>query len=138
MVGLESDQYRLGIAVQYGCEAIVGDASEWARERDGLGADVVIDAAGVSATLKVAMDLVRPNGQITKVGWGPQPLNFNLDPLVQKNVTLQGSFSHNWPVWERVLALLASGQLDVTPLIGGSGPSKRGKKHLIRCTTDRL
>src|SRR5690625_2014750 len=122
MVGLESDQYRLGIAWQYGCEAIVGDASEWARERDGLGADVVIDAAGVSATLKVAMDLVRPSGQITKVGWGPQPLNFNLDPLVQKNVTLQGSFSHNWPVWERVLALLASGQLDVTPLIGGVWP----------------
>src|SRR5690625_1638071 len=60
--------------------------------------------------------------QITKVGWGPQPLNFNLDPLVQKNVTLQGSFIHNWPVWERVLALLASGQLDVTPLIGGVWP----------------
>src|SRR5690625_5608701 len=126
MVGLESDRYRLGIARQYGCEAIVGDASEWARERDGLGADVVIDAAGVSATLKVAMDLVRPNGQITKVGWGPQPLNFNLDPLVQKNVTLQGSFSHNWQVWERVLDILARGQLDVTTLIGGSGPSHRG------------
>jgi L-iditol 2-dehydrogenase len=47
------------------------------------------------------------------VGWGPKPLNFSLDPLVQKNVTLQGSFSHNWPVWERVLALLASGDLDV-------------------------
>lgn len=122
MVGLESDQYRLGIARQYGCEAIIGDASEWAQERDGLGADVVIDAAGVSATLKVAMELVRPNGQITKVGWGPQPLNFNLDSLVQKNVTMQGSFSHNWPVWERVLTLLASGQLDVTPLIGGVWP----------------
>jgi len=38
---------------------------------------------------------------------------------VQKNVTLQGSFSHNWPVWERVIALMASGQLDVQPIIGG-------------------
>ena len=68
------------------------------------------------------MDLVRPNGRITKVGWGPQPLGFSLDPLVQKNVTLQGSFSHNWPVWERVIALLASGQLDVKPIIGGVWP----------------
>ena len=48
-----------------------------------------------------------------------QPLNFNLDPLVQKNITLQGSFSHNWPIWERVVALLSSGQLDVKPIIGG-------------------
>jgi L-iditol 2-dehydrogenase len=122
MVGLEADRQRLEIARQYGCEAIIGDATWWARKRDGLGADCVIDAAGVSATLKTALQLVRPNGHITKVGWGPQPLNFSIDPLVQKNVTLQGSFSHNWPVWERVLALLASGQLNVKPIIGGVWP----------------
>ncbi len=122
LVGLEADQHRLQLATQYGCEAIVGDATAWATQRDGLGADCVIDAAGVSATLKTALQLVRPSGYITKVGWGPQPINFSLDPLVQKNVTLQGSFSHNWPVWERVLALLASGQLDVKPIIGGVWP----------------
>lgn len=122
IVGLEADKHRLNIAKHYGCDVIIGDATGWARERDGLGADCVIDAAGVSATLKIAMDLVRPNGQITKVGWGPQPLGFSIDQLVQKNVTLQGSFSHNWPVWERVIALLASGQLDVKPIIGGVWP----------------
>ena len=119
LVGLEADRARLGIGTQYGCEGIVGDASEWANRQDGLGADCVIDAAGASATLKIALQLVRPNGHITKVGWGPQPLNFSLDPLVQKNVTLQGSFSHNWPIWEKVLSLLASGRLNVRPIIGG-------------------
>jgi L-iditol 2-dehydrogenase len=122
IVGLQADKHRLDIAKQYGCEAIIGDATEWAFKRDGLGADCVIDAAGSSITLKIAMQLVRPNGKITKVGWGPQPLGFNLDPLVQKNIRLQGSFSHNWPMWERVLALLASGQLDVKPIIGGVWP----------------
>jgi alcohol dehydrogenase/L-iditol 2-dehydrogenase len=119
LVGLERDKTRLEKAKVYGCEIISGDASAWAKERDGLGVDGVIDAAGASAALKVALELVRPNGWISKVGWGPQPLNFSLDPLVQKNITLQGSFSHNWPVWERVLALLASGQLDVRPISGG-------------------
>ena len=122
IVGLETDRNRLDIARKYGCEPIIRDAKEWAMERDGLGADVVVDAAGASATLQSAMQWVRPNGQITKVGWGPQPLQFSLDPIVQKNVTLQGSFSHNWPVWERVLALLAGGQLDVKPIIGGVWP----------------
>ena len=122
IVGLEADQHRLSIAKLYGCETIIGDATEWAKKRDGLGADFVIDAAGASATLKLAMQWVRPNGQITKVGWGPQPLGFSLDPIVQKNVTLQGSFSHNWPIWERVIALLSSGQLDVKPIIGGVWP----------------
>jgi len=122
VVGLESDRNRIEIAKQYGCDGIIGDASDWAKERDGLGADCIIDAAGASATLKIAMDLVRPNGQITKVGWGPQPLGFSLDPLVQKNVRLQGSFSHNWPIWEKVIGLLASGTLNVTPIIGGVWP----------------
>jgi alcohol dehydrogenase/L-iditol 2-dehydrogenase len=119
VVGLESDKLRLDIAKQYGCETIIGDATEWAKNRDGLGADLIVDAAGASVTLKMALQWVRPNGQITKVGWGPQPLGFSLDPLVQKNVTLKGSFSHNWPIWERVIALLASGSLNVKPIIGG-------------------
>lgn len=122
VVGLAADQHRLQIAEQYGCESIIGDATAWARERDGLGADCIIDAAGASVTLGIAMQLVRPNGKITKVGWGPQPLNISLDPLVQKNITLQGSFSHNWPMWERVLALLTSRQLDIRPIIGGVWP----------------
>ncbi|WP_146390780.1 zinc-binding dehydrogenase [Allorhodopirellula solitaria] len=123
LVGLESDRQRLEIAhLNYGCDVIVGDPRDWARQRDGLGCDGVIDAAGVSATLEVAIDVVRPAGWISKVGWGRQPLNFSLDPLVQKNVTLQGSFSHHWAIWERVLALLTSGQLNVAPIIGGVWP----------------
>jgi len=122
IVGLEADRRRLEIAKKYGCETIIGDATNWAYKRDGLGADCIIDAAGISITLKTALHLVRPNGNISKVGWGPQPLGFSLDPLVQKNITLQGSFSHNWPMWERVLTLLANGQLDVKPIIGGVWP----------------
>ncbi|MBU6174646.1 MAG: zinc-binding dehydrogenase, partial [Planctomycetes bacterium] len=123
LVGLEADRQRLNIAAQhYGCTAIVGDARNWSMERDGLGADGIIDAAGASITLKIALDLVRPAGWISKVGWGPQPLGFNLDPLVQKNVKLQGSFSHHWAIWERVIAMMASRQLDVRPIIGGVWP----------------
>lgn len=65
---------------------------------------------------------MRPGGQITKVGWGPQPYNQSLDPLVQKAITLQGSFSHNWPIWERVIAMLVSGQIDLGPILGRIAP----------------
>jgi alcohol dehydrogenase/L-iditol 2-dehydrogenase len=84
---------------------------------DGLGADVIIDAAGASVSLRAALEWVRPGGQIAKVGWGPQPLDFSLDPLVKKAITLQGSFSHTYPVWERVLAMLATEQIDLGPVL---------------------
>ncbi len=122
VLGLEQDAGRLAVAKHYGCETLVGDAEAWAMARDGLGCDGVVDAAGASAALQVAIELVRPAGWISKVGWGRQALGFSLDPLVQKNITLQGSFSHYWSIWERVIALLAGGQLDVKPIIGGVWP----------------
>ena len=127
VVGLAGDQPRLTIAEQYDCIPLVNDVKsrslkDWSCDEDGLGADGVIDAAGVSATLEVAIDVVRPGGWITKVGWGVAPVGCSLDPLVQKNVRLQGSFSHNWPIWQRVIRLLATGQLDVEPVLGGVWP----------------
>ena len=120
VVGLERDRARLDAAKAYGCDVLIGEeVNGWAAHGDGLGVDGVVDAAGVSAALKTALDIVRPTGWISKVGWGPQPLDFSLDPLVAKNITLRGSFSHNWPIWERVIELLASGRLDVAPIIGG-------------------
>jgi L-iditol 2-dehydrogenase len=128
IAGLESDIERLNIAKLYGCTAIVGDAENWALQRDGLGADCIIDAAGVTISLQNALKWIRPGGHITKVGWGPQPLGLSLDPIVQKNITLQGSFSHNWPIWERVIAMMASGQLDIRPIIGGIWPISEWKR----------
>ena len=131
VLGLESDRSRLAKLKNYNINSIVKNVSSWAKEKDGLGVDLVIDAAGVSHTLKIAMDNVRPNGQITKVGWGPQPLDFSLDMIVQKNIRLQGSFSHNWPIWEKVIQLLSEGTLNVKPIIGGVWTIEEWKKAFI-------
>ena len=125
--GLKQDERRLAIAAKLGAnQTLTGGRakiSEVVRSTgDGLGVDVVIDATGHSATLELALAAVRPAGQITKVGWGPQPLGFSLDPLVQKAVRLQGSFSHNFVIWEKVIGLLASGLLDPNPLVGRVEP----------------
>jgi L-iditol 2-dehydrogenase len=117
--GLPVDGRRLAVAKDLGADATLdGNVSEYVRNLgDGYGVDVVIDAAGVSATLQLALEVVRPAGQIVKVGWGPQPLGYNLDPMVQKAVTVQGSFSHNWPIWERVIQMIATGQINLDRVI---------------------
>lgn len=124
VAGLPTDAYRLKVAQQMGADyTLTANPLEYIKSiGDGDGVDLVIDAAGVSSTLQLAMEAARPAGHITKVGWGPQPMQFSLDPMVQKAVTIQGSFSHNWPIWERVLALLATRQLDITPIINRIAP----------------
>jgi alcohol dehydrogenase/L-iditol 2-dehydrogenase len=120
IAGLERDAKRLAVAESIGLQPLIGEVLGWARQSDGVGVHMVVDAAGVSATLLMALDAVRPKGRIVKVGWGPQPLDFSLDPLVQKNVALLGSFSHNRPIWEAVIALLSSGALDPSPALEGT------------------
>jgi L-iditol 2-dehydrogenase len=96
--------------------ALVGDLT------GGRGADLVVDAAGPSATVRTAMEVVRRNGQITKIAWGPKPLDLSLDPLLAKAVTLQGVFSHTWDTWERALRLTASGQVNLRDMISHRVP----------------
>ena len=119
IAGLPADKKRLEVARQLGADATLesGVGEYIAGLGDGLGVDVAIDASGSSATLEMALKAVRPAGQIIKVGWGPQALQFSLDLLVQKNITLSGSFSHNWPIWERVISMIVSGQIHLDPMI---------------------
>lgn len=124
VLGTGIDGHRLERAHELGADHVmditVDDPGALiASLHDGLGADLVVDATGVSAALEQSLQFVRPHGSIAKVGWGPQPLGFSLDPLVQKAVTLFGAFSHNWGTWDRVLTLFASGKLDPSAVLGG-------------------
>jgi L-iditol 2-dehydrogenase len=110
VVGLSADAARLETATRLGATRVV-DASrenvdDIVRSLNPLGADLVCDASGASRTFDLALALARPDGQVVKVGWSPDLLPVNINPLVQKNIRLQGSFSHNFPIWERVIQLL--------------------------------
>lgn len=124
-LGTSADAARLERAKTLGADLTIDITQEdpvevLAALGDGYGADVVVDATGVSAALGQSMRLVRPLGSIVKIGWGPQPFGESLDPMVEKAVTLYGCFSHTWKTWERVLTLFASKRIDPGTIIGGS------------------
>ena len=77
-VGTEGDDGRLRLALECGATVAINSSREDVLKQimslhDGYGADLVVDTAGASATLKLSLDAVRPGGQITKIGWGPEP-----------------------------------------------------------------
>jgi alcohol dehydrogenase/L-iditol 2-dehydrogenase len=110
VAGLTADAPRLETARELGATHTVNmqvqSLEELLRDLRPDGADVVCDATGASRPLEDAIKLTRPNGQVTKVGWSPDKLAVDMNPLVLHNVRIQGSFSHNYPVWERVIHLL--------------------------------
>ena len=126
VVGLSSDAARLDTATRLGATHVVDvqreNLDEVVRALNPLGADLVCDASGASRPLDVALALARPDGQVTKVGWSPDLVPVNINPLVQKNIRLQGSFSHNCPVWERVIHLLDRRRTLPDAIVGLTSP----------------
>jgi L-iditol 2-dehydrogenase len=122
VIGRSNDVSRFAAAKALGATHVASSQTEdvdaLVRELSPLGADVVCDASGSTAATDLAVRLAKPNGQIVKAGWSPEIQPVNLNPLVHKNVRLQGSFSHNWPIWERVIRLLASGSTMADRIIG--------------------
>ena len=113
VAGLSADAPRLETAKALGATLTVDVETEKLEEvirgSSSIGADLVCDASGASSVLDAALRIVRPDGQVTKVGWSPESVVTDMNPLVLKNVRVQGSFSHNYPDWERVINLLDRG-----------------------------
>jgi L-iditol 2-dehydrogenase len=57
-----------------------------------------------------------PTGKSPKSAGDPNRSAISLDPLVGKNLRLQGTFSHTWGTWERVLTLMGAGKLTLAPM----------------------
>jgi L-iditol 2-dehydrogenase len=126
VAGLARDTGRLQTARRLGATHTVNidaeDLNAVVRAFSPLGADVVCDATGASEALATALRVIRPDGQVTKVGWSPDVIPTDVNPLVHGNVRLQGSFSHNYPVWERVIHLIDRGVTQADEIVGLKAP----------------
>ncbi len=130
--GLTADEPRLDAARRLGATHTVDveteDLNELVRTLTPIGADLVCDATGATIALESAVRIARPDGQVIKVGWSPEQTAIDLNPMVHKNLRLQGSFSHNYAVWERVIHLLDRGLTPPDSIVGLRAPLERWRE----------
>jgi alcohol dehydrogenase/L-iditol 2-dehydrogenase len=126
VAGLPGDEPRLAAARDLGATHTVvqgtDDLRSVVRDLTPLGADIVCDSSGASDTLEVGLREARPDGHVIKVGWSPAVIPVDVNPLVLGNLRVQGSFSHNFAVWERVIHLLDLGVTLPETIIGLRAP----------------
>ena len=113
---------RAALGATHTVDVETEDLKAVVRDLSPIGADLVCDATGASNSLAMALGIVRPDGQVSKVGWSPDVIATDINPLVQGNVRLQGSFSHNYPVWERVIHLIDRGATRADAIVGLRAP----------------
>lgn len=126
--GLPEDRDRLRLAREIGfCAAVAGEEG-WTREARGMlpadGADVVFDACGM---LDSPRELVRRGGEIVEVGWPARDVSASeLRDLFFHGVTLINSRIRTPETWRRAIAMVASGTVDLRPMITHRYPIARG------------
>lgn len=80
--------------------------------------DVVVEAVGLPKTQSQAVAATRKGAQVLMFGVGPQEAHFEMNTydIYKKQLTIKGSFI-NPHTFEDAIALVASGKLNVMPLL---------------------
>jgi D-xylulose reductase len=91
------------------------------RESDGWGADVVFESSGNERAAAEVFDLVCPGGRVVFVGMPLEPIRYDVVAAQVKEARVEHVFRYAH-VYPRSVAMLASGQIDVTPLITDTYP----------------
>jgi len=100
---------------------VAGDISALDPWRAGKGVfDVLFEASGNQAALRMALDVLRPGGVIVQLGLGGE-MTLPLNTIVAKELQLRGTFRFDRE-FELALRLMGDGLLDVKPLITASLP----------------
>ncbi|SMP18639.1 NAD(P)-dependent alcohol dehydrogenase [Shimia sagamensis] len=82
----------------------------------GWGADVVFEASGAPSVLNDAVRAVRPGGCLVMVGMPPSEIPFDLNAAIAREIRIETVFRYA-NVFDRALELIASGKVDLKPLI---------------------
>ncbi len=84
--------------------------------------DIYIDAAGAAGLLQQAIQVCRTRARIVVVAVYRQPVAIDLVMVMAKEIELTGSIAYPGNEFAEVIAMLSSGELDVTPLISHRFP----------------
>ena len=114
-------QPKLDIIARYPGIEVVNLRQQTAAERvgemtGGWGADVAFECSGAAAAVLDLPNLIRPGGAVVMVGMPVEPVPIDVVGLQAKEARLETVFRYA-NVYDRAIALMASGKVDLKPLV---------------------
>ncbi|MDQ6437461.1 NAD(P)-dependent alcohol dehydrogenase [Mesorhizobium sp. LHD-90] len=96
-------------------------AEEVKRLTDGWGADIVFECSGSPKAWESLLDLPRPGGVVVAVGLPVAPIPFDVSTASTREIRIETVFRYAHQ-YDRAIALMASGRVDLKPLISATFP----------------
>jgi len=130
IIAVDLDQKRLDLALRFGADvglrSGVDDVPTDVRRRTaGRGADIGLEAVGITETVQMTIASVRKGGAVTLLGNLLPTVELPLQEVVIRQLTIIGSTNAAGES-EACLEMMASGALNVDPLISAVAPLSEG------------
>ena len=113
-----AEELRAEAVVNSGRQSLAAAVEQFSR---GDGANVVIDAVGLPATLASAAEIVSSAGRLVVLGFGEHPLGIEIPLLIRKELDVRAS-RLNTGQFPRCISILARRRDDVRKLISHRFP----------------
>jgi threonine 3-dehydrogenase len=137
-------EYRLALARKLGaCVAWNAGSTDTVAKvlelTGGEGVDAVLEMSGARSAMAQAMKAARNGGRVTLLGLPSGPVELNLsEDFIFKGLTMHGiTGRHIFGTWHRTRAFLASGRVELRPLITHSFPLEDYREAFGLATSGR-
>jgi L-iditol 2-dehydrogenase len=130
VIAVDINEFRLDLAKKLGADKLINplksDLPDMVlQETEGKGANVTLEAVGYAKTFSDAVSITRMGGHIVAVGNLEKKAEFDLQQLIAKEHTFTGSYASAGEFGD-CIGLVASGKINVEPLISDVLPLKEG------------
>lgn len=131
IIAIDLVEDRLEMAKKCGATAVINSNDDvlgiTRKMTDGVGVDVVFDAAGVPATVNGGVGIVRNGGKVIWIGLTVPKFEFDYKHAVCKEITFQCSYMYTTEM-EEGLEMIKTGKMNVEQIITGVYPMSEGPR----------
>ncbi len=130
IVVTDMSDHRLEVARKVGADETINVRNEdpIARVMDmtnQVGADVAVEAVGLSKSVQQAHAMVKVGGHVTWIGNSDLMIDINMQEVVTREITISGTYGFS-DEFERVIQSIGTGRINVAPLIEQVSPLTEG------------
>jgi L-iditol 2-dehydrogenase len=138
VAGTPGDQDRMAAARRIGASAVIDIGEQNLAEaiRDytnGLGVDVAFECAGHPSSVRGCLESLRPMGRYIQVAICGQDIQFPIDLIFYKQLSMSGSICYTTQTWEKMMKIFAEGRVRLDDLISNTLPLSEWRTAFSLC-----
>jgi L-iditol 2-dehydrogenase len=138
VAGAPGDHERLSAAQRFGAAAVVNIGEQKLSDvilehTHGVGVDAAFECAGHHSSVRGCLESLKPMGRYTQVAICGKDIQFPIDLIFYKQLTMAGSVCYTRQTWDRMMKIYAEGRIRLDDMISAKLPISDWRRAFQLC-----